>query len=773
MYGGHARELPDAAEIEIGSIGRYLRPPPSEVGFLPLNHYLQNTGWREIATLNDPGRPGWNARLIPDKSIYVFEGKGWVPRPGPLYPIASPDYLGGTGMREICSQSEPGQNGWQARLVSDKHVYTFNGNRWSLNPVRDRPDAWIDRIVANRFAPWTKQGVIFGVPHDVHPVTITYRADLFLEAGIDLASARTWPEFQELCLRFQQFRQSHGHALCHAIELPEGSSDGLVTMLLQRHVNLVDSAGGIHIADPKVALTLAFYARLVEGKEKIGAEASGGTGLWSNDLIAGNLCALLTPDWRANDARQYAPSLSGKLRMMPLPKFDETDARTSTWGGTMIGILRACPNRDAAWKLIECLYMSEEGLAARRKETDILPPLMDEWDKPVYHEPDRCFGGQKVSELYVELAREIPQRQVTPVTTLAGATLSVILHRATARVRAGGSAGLELACQGWLNEADQDLRRRIEHMRLRLIREEAAMELDQLRSFCRPNADAPRRTFAQLLWLMQHRYAPYLFVLPFLVLFCVFFLYPLGRSVTLSFERSAGPKLWRFVGLSNYRFLLADRLFWLACLNTFLYAALFLSLQLPLSLGLALLLNSPRVRFRNFFRFAFFSPYLVGQVFLAVLTYLLLAPRQGLANRAIGAILPRVGTELNWRGNPALAMPAIVLASLWVSLGYAMIYWLAALQSVDRELYEAAEVDGAGHWSRFLHVTLPGVRPVAIFLMMVGTIGALSLFELPYVFFQGPGPAYAGMTIVMYLYQFGFETGDLGYAAAVGWAWCF
>jgi len=271
------------------------------------------------------------------------------------------------------------------------------------------------------------------------------------------------------------------------------------------------------------------------------------------------------------------------------------------------------------------------------------------------------------------------------------------------------------------------------------------------------------------LWSMQSRLSPYLFVAPFVILLLVFTLYPLGRSLMLSFYRAAGTHNLRFVGLQNYAFLLRDPRFHLALFNTALYTVLFLSLQIPLSLGLAMLLNSRRVRYRNFFRFAFFSTHLVGQVFAAVMFYLLLSPRQGLVNRAIGAALPWIGTEIYWRTSPFLAMPAIVLASLWMSVGYGMIYFLAALQSVEPELYEAALVDGAGRWSRFWHVTLPAIRPVLIFIIVVGTIGALQLFELPYIFFDGPGPNMAGLTIVMYLYQHGFETGNICYAAAVGW----
>src|SRR5687768_10469393 len=271
------------------------------------------------------------------------------------------------------------------------------------------------------------------------------------------------------------------------------------------------------------------------------------------------------------------------------------------------------------------------------------------------------------------------------------------------------------------------------------------------------------------LWTIQHRYAPYLFIAPFVILFCCFLLYPLGRSITLSFYKAVGPRTLKFEGLGNFRFMLTDYLFWIAVANTVVYTIGFLMIQIPAALGLALMLNSPRTRFRSFFRFAFFTPHLVGQVFVAVIFALILAPRHGLFNRLIGAVLPWVGSEINWFGDPRLAMPAVIIAALWLSVGYGMIYFLAALQSVDRELYEAAEVDGAGNWSQFWNVTLPGIRPVLIFLILVGTIGAFQLFELPYILFRPNVPPPTAVTIVMYLFQTGFEQGDIGYASAVGW----
>lgn len=270
-------------------------------------------------------------------------------------------------------------------------------------------------------------------------------------------------------------------------------------------------------------------------------------------------------------------------------------------------------------------------------------------------------------------------------------------------------------------------------------------------------------------WRLQHRLAPYLFVLPFVLLFLVFQLWPLVRSVALSFHKTAGTRRQVWVGLANYEFLLRDQFFWFAVLNTVAYATAFLAIQLPLSFGLAVLLNSPRVRARGLFRLAFFSTHLVGAAFVGILFAQLLNARYGLLNVALGAILQRP-VRIDWLGQPETAMLSVLLAGLWLSVGYGMVYFLAALQAVDRELYEAAAVDGAGRMARLWHVTLPGVRHVTWFLALFGLIGAMQMFELPYVLFgQGSGPANSGLTIVMYLYIHGFQAGDLGYAAAIGW----
>ena len=359
--------LPDLVEIEIGQVGKFFRPPPDEIGLLPLNDYLDKSPWK-------------------------------------------------------------------------------------------------DQVVKARFAPWTKQGKIYGIPHDVHPVTLSYRYDLFAQAGIDLEKPRTWPDFAAACRAFQDYAKSHGHPERHAIELAATSSGDLEIMLLQQHVNLIDDYNRIHINDAKVAATLAFYAQLVAGPDAIAAHSSGEGGQ-TQDFNQGILCALLTPDWRITGLEHHATQLNGKMRMRALPTFAAGDSPTSTWGGTMLGILKSCPQKDRAWELAQFLYFSRDGMKARQRETDILPPVRSIWSDEIYQRPDPYFGGQKVDALYVELADQIPEHYVTPASPMASAILCVVLINACSYVDAHGSDGLQTACQKWLDQAAAELQRRIDHAR--------------------------------------------------------------------------------------------------------------------------------------------------------------------------------------------------------------------------------------------------------------------------------------------------------------------
>jgi ABC-type sugar transport system permease subunit len=166
-----------------------------------------------------------------------------------------------------------------------------------------------------------------------------------------------------------------------------------------------------------------------------------------------------------------------------------------------------------------------------------------------------------------------------------------------------------------------------------------------------------------------------------------------------------------------------------------------------------------------------FSPNLVGQIFVGVLFAVLFTPRYGLVNRVLQDLVGW-GLEERWLSNPALVMPAIVVTALWLSVGFNMIFFLAALQGVDKTLQEAARVDGANRWEVFRHVTLPSMRHVVGFVLVTSIIASFQLFELPLALLaqtDGKGPDNAGLTLITYLYDVGFSSGDLGLGSAVGW----
>lgn len=272
---------------------------------------------------------------------------------------------------------------------------------------------------------------------------------------------------------------------------------------------------------------------------------------------------------------------------------------------------------------------------------------------------------------------------------------------------------------------------------------------------------------------MQRRQtlAPYILLAPFLFIFAVFIVYPLVRSLILATERSFGPGTSEPVGLENFRLLLADPDFWIAARNTLAFTAGSVFIQLPLALLLALALNSPRLRGRAIYRLVFFSPQLVGLVFSGMLASLMFEKQTGLVNKIIHAVTG-AGLDIAWLH--VHVMPMLIITALWMYVGFNMVYFLAALQNVDRSLLEAATIDGASKTQRFVHVTLPAIRPVGTFVVLLSIIGSVQLFELPFIIygqtpFGGGGPENRALTLVMYLYQQAFEVGDLGYASAVGW----
>jgi ABC-type sugar transport system permease subunit len=262
-------------------------------------------------------------------------------------------------------------------------------------------------------------------------------------------------------------------------------------------------------------------------------------------------------------------------------------------------------------------------------------------------------------------------------------------------------------------------------------------------------------------------WVPYFFLLPFLGIFLIFIAYPMVLSAMMAFQQNAGPGVSEPVGFKNFTWMIQDPAFWTAVKNTTLFAAASVFIQLPAALGLALLLNSDKIKGRGLWRMIFFAPVLVGLPFVAVLAGLIFEKNTGLLNVTLHTL---IGFDIEFPWLQEFVMPALIVAAFWMYVGFNMIYFLAALQNVNKDLLEAAQVDGANAWQRFRNVTIPAIKPVAAFVVLLSLIGSFQLFELPYLMLnESAGPENRGLTLVMYLYQQGFDRGDLGYASAVGW----
>jgi multiple sugar transport system permease protein len=255
--------------------------------------------------------------------------------------------------------------------------------------------------------------------------------------------------------------------------------------------------------------------------------------------------------------------------------------------------------------------------------------------------------------------------------------------------------------------------------------------------------------------------------LPYAVFIVALYAYPLGLAVWMSFHHyiftAPGATVPRpFVGLDNYRAVLSDPAVRQSFLNILIFLVINVPLTVALSLVLATALNAA-IPFRTFFRVSYYVPYVTASV-AVVGVWLFLFNSDGLVNRALGPLAP----DPSWLINQNLAMPSIAVYVTWKQLGFFILLYLAALQNVPRELYEAASVDGASRWNSFWSVTVPGVRPATTLVTLLAIITGANLFTEPYLLTNGGGPNGRSASPVLLMYQRGIEQGHPDVAAAIG-----
>ncbi|HZK12608.1 MAG TPA: sugar ABC transporter permease [Atribacterota bacterium] len=258
---------------------------------------------------------------------------------------------------------------------------------------------------------------------------------------------------------------------------------------------------------------------------------------------------------------------------------------------------------------------------------------------------------------------------------------------------------------------------------------------------------------------------PYIFVLPFIITFLLFFLYPMISSLIMSFQKILGPGDVTFIGLKNYRNLLNPH-FYNALSVSFRYTFWTIAILIPLPLVLAVLLNNKLLRGRNIYRSALFMPALTSVIVAGVFFRLSFG---GQATALFNQIIGVFGLEpIIWLQGKHTAMFVMVILCVWRWTGVNIIYFLAGLQAIPTELYEAADIDGANSLQKFLKITIPSLKPVTIYVITISIYGGLSMFTESFAYWADRSPGDIGLTMVGYIYQQGFTYNNFGFGAAIG-----
>ncbi len=252
-------------------------------------------------------------------------------------------------------------------------------------------------------------------------------------------------------------------------------------------------------------------------------------------------------------------------------------------------------------------------------------------------------------------------------------------------------------------------------------------------------------------------------VLPYVIYFLTFVAYPLIFSFILVFHRWNIVTPMEFIGLKNFIRLFKDELFFKAIINTLIFLSIHIPLQIALALFFANLLNQ-KVKFTGFFRSLYFLPVVISGVVVTILWQQMYAYETGLINQVLSASGFK---KLPWLVSPELAMPSIAVMATWKNVGLYIVLFLAGLQSIPRELYEVAEIDGASGFQKFLKITIPMLNPTIVLVVVLSTIGGFSLFIEPYIM-TGGGPMDSTLSAMLYIYNQAFYFNHMGYAATLG-----
>lgn len=331
-----------------------------------------------------------------------------------------------------------------------------------LTELLTRPDAedphrrpLMDRIVKTRLMPYMHRGRYYGLPHDVHPVMLAYRADLFEQLAIDPNRLETWDEF------IREGRRVTDHKDRYMINLEKSSGSSVEILLFQRGGGYFDADGRLTLDNEIAVETITWFAPLVKGPGRIAASPGMFGQSFANAVQDGYTLCSFCPDWMTWSFQNDIPQMSGKMKLMPLPAVKKGGRRTSTWGGTMLGITRRCRDKELAWKLARHMYMDPNDLGERFRELNILPPFKDAWSHPAFHEKRPYWSGQAIGTEYIRLADQVPPQYTSPFIQLAKSKLGEVVASCVAAYDPARPEGFEAFVRRRLKQAGEEIRKQM------------------------------------------------------------------------------------------------------------------------------------------------------------------------------------------------------------------------------------------------------------------------------------------------------------------------
>ena len=593
-------------------------------------------------------------------------------------------------------------------------------------------------------------GGVFGMPWYVDTRVVFYRTDILKEAGYEAFPA-SWDEMFTMLKKIADIKKSRGEA-GYAINLPASGGLDFLPFLFSAGTEILDS--GLQrsaVRSNESTAAFEFYKKIfTSGLAPL--ETAKDVDIF-NAFETGFYPIFVSGPFMISEIERSKPGLNGKWTTA---KFPAGRTSTSFIGGCNLVIFKESRNKDAAFKFVN--FMSTpENQAKWYKISKDLPANPAAWEdesirsnahlKPFYEQlrsvkaPPCVAEWEQILSFISDAIEKAVYERITVDAALAG--LEADINEAVRKDGREQSQGFKIA------------------MVLLLIFTFIG-SLAAYFKFAKAEKDQ-----------VSHRKpspAAYLFIAPAISVLFIFLLAPLAASFMISLTN------WNiygvndyskiiFTGLDNYIKLLSDPVFYISLRNTLIFAVIGVPLSVAVSLFSAVALNNRFVKFKGFFRTAFFIPVITTMVAVAVIWRWLYNPELGIFNWALGLFgLP----GQNWLSNGYLALPSLILMAVWKGFGYNMIIFIAALQAIPTSIYEAAEIDGATELQKFVHVTVPMLSKTTFFIVLMTSIGYLQFFAEPYIM-TGGGPMNATMSVVLYMYNHGFKYYNLGYSSAIAY----